>query len=115
MAGLSLLVVVFAVYLSIHGWSISHTSIHRGVAASLPHQVAQLSIQQSSEVLEMKVMLKETVVRWHTVDVPDLDLEEHPSEYEPAARNLMWEDIAANAGQWDGEEVLEADWVKVED
>jgi hypothetical protein len=66
-------------------------------------------------------MLKETAVRWHTieVDVSELDLEEgeelHPSEIEdyPEIREQMWESLQESG--WDAEDVLEATWSEVDD
>lgn len=68
----------------------------------------------------MIISIKETVVRWHSIEVDEteLGLEEgediEPSEIEDylEIREQMWEDIACCG--WDGEYVLEATWIKGE-
>ena len=69
----------------------------------------------------MKIMLKEEVVRWHTIEVDEsfLGLEEgeelHPSDIDgdPDIRELMWESLQEEG--WDGEDCLEASWSIVDE
>lgn len=65
----------------------------------------------------MKFMLKETVVRWNTIEVQDdeelSEMEPWEVEEDPDIREVMREDIAANS--WDGEDVLEASWEQVDE
>jgi len=60
----------------------------------------------------MKVLYKETVVQWITVDIPDLD-ESDKEDLESASRMTIWAEVQENG--WDGEEVLENSFEEVND
>ncbi len=60
----------------------------------------------------MKVLYKETIVQWITVDIPDLD-ESDKEDLESASRMTIWEAVQENG--WDGEEVLENSFEKADD